>query len=307
MPERKARAANSSPNRFILPPKAAIGQASWFLEIRGTKMTDGYIERVSGQIADILVREGIDYVQTKAVFKAARRKAGLRAPKERRGSPARLTLDEELRFIDQAYAQSGQTGLMMQALLEIGARVSEFVELRIEDVSLDERIVMIEDGKGGKRREVPIRAELARILAMHIGKRRAGLLFVSRQKRAGGEIRRYTRQRIGQIVRDVAHKAGITKRIYPHLLRHTMATRLLASGMDITDIQKFLGHEDIGTTRIYAETSIAMLRRKFDAVTNPGGRSLVYDIADRQGEVVAAFAADLLRGDRRKKISTTDA
>ena len=156
-------------------------------------------------------------------------------------------------------------------------------------------------------RSSSIRAELAQLLAMHIGKRRAGLLFVSRQKRAGGEMRRYTRQRIGQIVRDVARKAGITKRIYPHLLRHTMATRLLASGMDITDIQKFLGHEDIGTTRIYAETSIAMLRRKFDAVTNPGGRSLVYDIADRQGEVVAAFAADLLRGDRRKKISTTDA
>ena len=48
-----------------------------------------------------------------------------------------------------------------------------------------------------------------------------------------------------------------------------MATRLLAIGMDIADVQKFLGHEDIATTRIYAETSVAMLRRKFDQVTRP--------------------------------------
>ena len=50
-----------------------------------------------------------------------------------------------------------------------------------------------------------------------------------------------------------------------------MATRLLALGMHITDIQKFLGHQDIGATRIYAETSVAMLRRKFDQVTDPAG------------------------------------
>ena len=268
---------------------------------------NGYIERVSDQIADILVREGIDYIQTKAVFKAARKKAGLRAPKEKRGSPVRLTLDEELQFIDQAYAQSGQIGLMMQTLLETGARVSEFTALRVEDVSLAERTVTIQEGKGGKRREVPIRTELTRLLAMHIGKRRAGPLFVSRQKRRGDNVRLYTRQRIGQIVRTVAQEAEITKRLYPHLLRHTMATRLLALGMDITDVQRFLGHDDIGSTRLYAETSIAMLRRKFDQVTNANGRALLRRVTEQQGEIVAAFAADLLSGDRRGLIRTTDA
>ena len=108
---------------------------------------------------------------------------------------------------------------MVQTLLETGTRVSEFVALGVENVSLGERIITIESGKGGKRREIPIRAELARLLAMHIGKRRAGPLFTSREKgRSGARV--YTRQRIGQMVREVARDAGITKRIYPHLLRH---------------------------------------------------------------------------------------
>ena len=81
-----------------------------------------------------------------------------------------------------------------------------------------------------------------------------------------------------------------------------MATRLLVIGMDITDVQKFLEYEDIATTRIYAETSVAMLRRKFDQVTNQTGKDLVRWISKDQGEVVGAFAADLLSEPRRGAI-----
>ena len=268
-----------------------------FRNAEGESM-DGYIERVSGEIADILLREGIDYAQTRAVFKAARAKAGLKAPREKRAAPARLTIEEQLRFIDAAYARGGRAGLMVQTLLETGARVSEFAAIRVEDVSPGERTIAIENGKGGRRREVPIRTELARLLSMHVGRRRSGPLFVSREKGAGG-LRVYSRQRIGQMVREIAREAGIGKRIYPHLLRHTMATRLLAAGMDIADIQKFLGHADIGATRIYAETSVAMLKRKFDQVADPAGRGLLGAVRERHGEVAGAFAADLLSGDRR--------
>ena len=151
---------------------------------------------------------------------------------------------------------------------------------------------------------VPIRPELARLLALHMAG--GGPLFVSWQKTKGGLSRDYTRQRVGQLVRGVAEAAGITKRIYPHLLRHTVATRLLALGMAITDVQRFLGHDDISTTRLYAETSVAMLRRKFDQVTAPVGRALVRDIAANQREVVAAFS-DLLQDDRRRLINTLGA
>jgi hypothetical protein len=67
------------------------------------------IARATAAIATILAREGIDYAQSKAVFKAARQRAGLRAPTERRGGVDRLTVEEELRFLDQAYGQDGRT------------------------------------------------------------------------------------------------------------------------------------------------------------------------------------------------------
>ena len=267
----------------------------------------GRLEHIAAAIAAILVREGVDYLQSKAVFKAARQKAGLMAPPERRGGVDRLILEEELRFIDRAYAKGGRTGLMLQTLLETGARVSELVEMRVEDVSLAERIVVVRCGKGGKRREVPIRRELAQLLQLHIGSRRAGPLFASRQKGSGAVPHVLTRQRVGQIVREVARAAGITKRVYPHLLRHTMATRLLTLGMEITDVQRFLGHEDLATTRRYAETTAAHLRRKFDQLTDPTAHTLVAAVQGRRGEEAAALAARLLTERRREQLTSAGA
>ncbi len=233
----------------------------------------GYIEKISDKIAKLIIKEGLDYNQTKAVFKAARQKAGLKPEKKLVGAVERLNLEEELSFIDKAYQESGRTGLMMQTLLETGCRVSEFIELRVEDVSFAERLITIHKGKGGKRREVPIREELAKQLKIHIGKRKAGPLFKSRQKPY-----KYTRQRIGQIVRGLAQKAAINKRIYPHLLRHTVATKLLNLGMGIAEVQKFLGHEDIATTQLYAVMNTSTLRKRFDVVTAQPVRDLLYQM-----------------------------
>ena len=173
------------------------------------------IDRAAAAVAAILVREGIDYAQSEAVIKAARARAGLRAPPERRGAIDRLTVEEELRILDQAYARGGRTGLMLQTLLETGARASEFVRLRVEDVSLAERVIVIPRGKGGRRSEVPIRREMAQLLQLHIGARRAGPLFQSRQRGTGPTPHVYTRQRVGQIVREVAREAGVAKRVHP--------------------------------------------------------------------------------------------
>src|SRR5271170_1478479 len=115
-------------------PSAASGLHSvWY----GANWHMATLKRAAAAVAAILVREGIDYAPSKAVFKAARERAGLRAAPERRGGVDRLTVEEELRFLDQAYVQDGRTGLMLQTLLETGARSSELVQLRVEDVSLE--------------------------------------------------------------------------------------------------------------------------------------------------------------------------
>ena len=140
-----------------------------------------YIDRLSDIIASIIIKEGLDYNQTKAVFKAARQKAELKPQKKITGAVERLSMEEEVKSIDQAYRESGRTGLMMQTLLETGCRVSEFIELRIENISFAERLITIQKVKGTKRREVPIRKELAQQLKVHIQNRKAGPLFRSRQ------------------------------------------------------------------------------------------------------------------------------
>ncbi len=265
------------------------------------------ITRAATAIATILVREGIDYAQSKSVFKAARARAGLRASPERRGGVDRLTVKEELRFLDQAYAQNGRTGPMLQTLLETGARTSELVQLRVEDVSLAERVITIQQGKGGKRREVPIRRNLAQLLQLHIGSRRAGPLFASRQRGSGPVPHTLTRQRVGQVVREVARAAGISKRVYPHLLRHTVATRLLALGMDIMDLLRFLGHDSIPTALHYPAMTAAALQRRFEQLTDPAAHTLVASIRQEHGSHVALLAADLLVQRRAEQVSTAGA
>jgi len=147
----------------------------------------------------------------------------------------------------------------------------------------------------------------AQLLRLHIGARRAGPLFTSRQQGSGPAPYTLTRQRVGQLVRGVANAAGITKRVYPHLLRHTVATRLLALGMNITDLQRFLGHESISTTRLYAETTAATLQRRFDQLTDPAAHTLVASIRHQCGDDAALLAAELLARRRAEQVNTAGA
>jgi integrase/recombinase XerD len=211
------------------------------------------------RIARILQNGEYDYDGSKYVFKLARQRAGLKPPDTRSGTVDRLKQEETEAFIDAAYGQDGRRGLMLRTLLETMLRVSEFVSLQIEDVSFAERLITVRDGKGGKRREVPITQSLARELQLHVGGRNTGPLF---QSPRGGN---YSARRIQQIVRETAEEAGITKRVYPHLLRHTMATRLVNSGMPIEHVRKVLGHSSVDTTRIYAETETQSVKESFDA------------------------------------------
>ncbi len=199
----------------------------------------------------------LTYDQARYVAKEARAALSITRVKTRKRVVARLSRDEEQRLIQQAYKDKGAHGLLIKTLFQTGARVSEFAGIRVEDLFFDELMVLINKGKGGKSRYVPILAELAQELQTHLGDRQTGYLFETNRHLP------YSPRRIQQIVKATAEKAKITKRVYPHLLRHSVATTLLERGMPIEQIQKFLGHSKLETTQIYAESTTEMLKESY--------------------------------------------
>lgn len=151
---------------------------------------------------------------------------------------------------------------MLETLYATGLRVSELVGLKSLEVGLNEGVVRVVMGKGGKDRLVPLGAEAAHWIDTYLADGRAGLLggqvsdalFVTAR---GGAM---TRQGFWLIVKKHARRAGINAPLSPHVLRHAFATHLLNHGADLRVVQMLLGHADISTTQIY--THVARERLK---------------------------------------------
>ena len=211
------------------------------------------------KVAKILRDGNYSYDQSADLFKKARREVELSPPdRSGQGSPERLSSEEQEAFLNAAYDRDGRTGLMMRTLLETGARVSAFVKIRVEDISFRDLEIRLRETKGDKPRDVPILSSLTNELRLHVGDRESGWLFQSRQ---GGH---YSKRRVQQIVKDVAEEAGIHKRVYPHLLRHTVAQRLADEGMREELLQQFLGHEAPETTQRYYEPKRAHVKEAYE-------------------------------------------
>jgi len=178
-------------------------------------------------------------------------------PKTRKRAVTRLSREEERQLIAHAYRMQGTRGLLIKTLFQTGARVSEFVNIKANEVSFEEQMILISKAKGGKSRYVPMLPQLAQELRTHLGDRTTGYLFETVQHT------QYSPRRIQQIIKETAADAQITKRVYPHLLRHSVATTLLERGMPIEQIQKFLGHATLETTQIYAESSVEMIKASY--------------------------------------------
>jgi integrase/recombinase XerD len=202
-------------------------------------------------------RHHLTYDDARAVGRAVRLQLGLGRPRTRQTTVDRLSRDEARRLIEHAYRASGRNGLLVKTLLFTGARVSEFVAIRLEDFYSEEHSIRIRNGKGGKERSVPILPALAQELRTHVGARRAGFLFETRSASS------FTSRRVQQIVAEVAEAAVITKRVHPHLLRHTVAQNLLDGGMSLEEVQRFLGHTKIQTTEIYAQSTPAAIATSY--------------------------------------------
>lgn len=152
------------------------------------------------------------------------------------------------------HAGSERDRLIIRCGLLLGLRVSEICALTVPEVDLDDGIVLISRGKGDKDRYVPIPSQLVSELAAWLGGRREGYVFPS--PRGGPLTTRAVRYMVGR----VAEEAGIVRRVAPHALRHTYATKLLDTGADLRQVQELLGHASISTTEVYLHVSRDRLR-----------------------------------------------
>ena len=189
----------------------------------------------------------------------------LMAPKIGRHLPEVLTVDEIDRMIaciDMSKAEGQRNRAIIETLYGCGLRVSELVALRLSQLFMEERYVIIQ-GKGNKQRLVPISPVAIEQIGLYLEQTRSrqvakkgseDILFLNRR---GAML---TRQMIFHIVKQLCELAGIRKVISPHTLRHSFATHLLEGGANLRAIQQMLGHESITTTEIYVHIDRTRLR-----------------------------------------------
>jgi integrase/recombinase XerD len=152
-----------------------------------------------------------------------------------------------------------------RALLELaygaGLRVSELCGLGLTDLLLTENLVRI-FGKGGKERLVPIGRSLSGAVSVYLHTKRPALDRGKSKGRVLLNARGEPLSRVGAwgVVKRASQRAGITKRVTPHTLRHSFATHLLEGGADLRAVQEMLGHADLSTTQIYTHVDREYLR-----------------------------------------------
>jgi integrase/recombinase XerD len=188
----------------------------------------------------------------------------LHLPKLERQLPETLN-EQQVEVLLEALPETGNLSLRNRAIFETlyacGVRVSELCGARLEHLDLESGLLRV-TGKGSKMRLIPVGSKAAAALAQYLASERPALvrkhtrshLFLSARGRA------LTPDRIWQLAKETAQRAGFSQAVYPHLLRHSFATHLLSNGADLRIIQEMLGHADISTTQIYTHVDAQRLK-----------------------------------------------
>ncbi|MFN2357588.1 MAG: site-specific tyrosine recombinase XerD [Desulfotignum sp.] len=167
-----------------------------------------------------------------------------------------------LEAIDTTRPKELRNAAMLEIMYGAGLRVSELIHLKTSDVNLDANLVRVM-GKGARERMVPFGSQAGKLARQWKDQARplvlkhltSQYLFVARGTKP------MTRQGFWKIIKKYAAKAGISRNITPHTLRHSFATHLLEGGADLRSVQTMLGHADISTTQIYTHISRDYLLR----------------------------------------------
>lgn len=189
----------------------------------------------------------------------------LASPKLEKKLPTVLSVEEVMTLLN-TLDDSTPYNLRNQAMIELvyatGLRVSELVSLKLQDLHLTNKMIST-IGKGGKERIVPVNDYATKILRKYIIEARPKLVIPSKEQGyvfLNNQGTMLSRQSFFLILKSMCKKAGITKEVSPHTLRHSFATHLLEAGTDLRLIQEMLGHEDISTTQVYTHLSNQKLK-----------------------------------------------
>ena len=173
---------------------------------------------------------------------------------------------EDIEKIIAAIDLSTDLGKRNQCIIEMlygcGLRVSELIELKISNINFKEHFLKV-DGKGDKTRFVPLAEYTAKLISEYIADVRSGYKISKKSEyylflnSRGSSMSRVI---VFIIIKELAEKAGINKKISPHTFRHSFATHLLQNGADLRYIQEMLGHSSITTTGIYTHLQTEELR-----------------------------------------------
>ena len=186
-------------------------------------------------------------------------------PKIGRKLPDTLSKEEVnklIEVIDLSHPQGERNRTILETIYSCGLRVSEVINLQLSDLFFDENYIRVL-GKGNKYRFIPIHYTTQKYINIYINEIRSLInptkedkdtLFLNRRGK------KLTRQMIFMIIKDLAIKIDLNKKIGPHTLRHSFATHLLEGGADLRAIQQMLGHESITTTEIYVHLDRSHLK-----------------------------------------------
>lgn len=189
----------------------------------------------------------------------------LESPKVAKKLPEILSLKEIEQILEQPDLQT-PLGIRDRAMLEMlyatGMRVSELTRLPTHQVNLEGGYVLLY-GKGSKERIVPLGSEAINWVTLYLStargilakRKESPVLFINRSGKG------MSRQGFWKNLKDYARRAGLRKRITPHLLRHSFASHLLEGGADLRSVQMMLGHVDISTTQIYTHVTGERLKK----------------------------------------------
>jgi integrase/recombinase XerD len=185
-------------------------------------------------------------------------------PKRRLTLPGILSADEVTRMLDGTYNLKHWS--ILATFYATALRCSELQHLKVDDIDSKRMVLHVREGKGGVPRDIALSPVLLERLRTYFRQYRPkDWLFPSRQNHGSMMEDRSLRY----VCRQAAKRAGIRRRVHPHLFRHACATHMLDAGADLRTIQVLLGHADISTTARYLHVSIQRLqavRSPFDAL-----------------------------------------